>query len=156
MAVECRAWYWRLGISRLPIKSPTPNFMRIKATQGLTSLFIISAFGICGLVACNNDSDSKTAEKGMSSDSSTKTAATVDSTVKDTAAMAATKPSKKKRKTTVVLAPAGTDMIVKDKEGVYNRAEVMPAYPGGQNALSVYINDHLDYSQAAIDNNTTG
>jgi TonB family protein len=124
--------------------------MRIQATQKLTCFFI-AIFAICGLVACNNDSDSKTADK-MAPDSSVKAA---DSTISDTAAMAA-KPVKKKRKVSIVFAPAGTDAIAKDKEGVYNRAEVMPEYPGGQNALSVYINDHLDYGQAAIDNNTTG
>jgi protein TonB len=128
--------------------------MRSKATQKLTYLCMIAIFGIFGSVACNNDSDSKTADKGMALDS-TKTTATADSTVRDTTALAA-KPAKKKRKASVVLAPAGTDKIVQDKEGVYNRADVMPEYPGGQNALSTYINDHIDYSQAALDNNTTG
>jgi TonB family protein len=129
--------------------------MRIKAIQKLTYFCVIAVFGICGLAACNSDSDSKTADKGMSPDSSMKTAGTADSTVKDSTAMAA-KPAKKKRKASIVIPPAGTDKIVKDKEGVYNRAEIMPEYPGGQDALSVYINDHLDYSQAAIDDNTTG
>ena len=130
--------------------------MHIKTTQKLTYSFMIVAFGICGLVACNNDSDSKTADKAVATDSSMMTTAHADSSVKDTAAMALAKPAKKKRKASVVMGPAGTDVIVKDKEGVYNRAEVMPEYPGGQNALSAYINDHLDYSQAALDNNTTG
>ncbi len=55
------------------------------------------------------------------------------------------------------MAPASTDKIAKDKrEGIYNRAEIMPEYPGGRIAHESYINDHLDYSQAAIDDNTTG
>jgi outer membrane biosynthesis protein TonB len=128
--------------------------MRIKVTQKLSYFFIIAAFGTCGLVACNDDSYTKTADKGTSSDSS-KTGSATDSTMKDTTAVAV-KPARKKRTASIVMAPAGTDKITKDKDGIYNRAEIMPEYPGGQNALSSYINDHLDYSQAAIDNNTTG
>ena len=128
--------------------------MRIKVTQKLSCFFIIAAFGTCGLVACNDDSYTKTADKGMSSDSS-KTVATTDSTMKDTTT-AAVKPPRKKRIASIVMAPASTDKIARDKDGIYSRAEIMPEYPGGQNALSSYINDHLDYSQAAIDDNTTG
>lgn len=51
---------------------------------------------------------------------------------------------------------AGTDKIVKDKDGVYNRADVMPEYPGGQDALSSYINDHFDYDQTASNDNPNG
>lgn len=127
--------------------------MRIKVTQKLTFFGIIAAFGICGLVACNGDDS--TAGKGMSSDSTTKTASTADSTVKDTTAMAA-KPAKKKRKASIVFPSNGTDKIVKDKDGIYNRAEPMPEYPGGHDALSAYINDHVDDGQPAIDDNTTG
>ena len=46
--------------------------------------------------------------------------------------------------------------MVKDKEGVYNKAQVMPQFPGGQNALATYVNNHVEYPQQAIDNNTTG
>lgn len=127
--------------------------MRIQLTRKLSYLFIIAALGTCGLVACNDDSYTKPTDK--SDTTSMKTAGTTDSTMKDTAAVAA-KPAKKKRVASIVISPAGTDAITKDKEGVYNRAEIMPEYPGGQNALSSYINDHLDYSQAAIDDNTTG
>jgi periplasmic protein TonB len=127
--------------------------MRMQVIQKLRYFFTIAVFGTCGLAACNDDSNTKATDKGMSSDSS-QTASTTDSTMKDTAAAAA-KPAKKKRMASVVMSPAGTDKIAKDKEGIYNRAEIMPEYPGGQNALSSYINDHLDYSQAAIDDNTS-
>jgi TonB family protein len=46
--------------------------------------------------------------------------------------------------------------MVKDKEGVYNKAQVMPQFPGGQHALATYVNNHVEYPQQAIDNNTTG
>jgi protein TonB len=128
--------------------------MRIKVTQKLSCFFIIAAFGTCGLVACNDDSYTKTADKGTSSDSS-KTVSTTDSTMKDSTAVAV-KPAKKKRIASIAMASTSTDKIAKDSKGIYNRAEIMPEYPGGQNALSGYINDHLDYSQAATDDNTTG
>ncbi len=128
--------------------------MRIRVTKKLSYFFIIAAFGTCGLVACNDDSYTKTADKGTSSDTS-KMAGTTDSMMKDTTAVTA-KPAKKKRKASIVMGPESKEKIAKDKYGIYNRAEIMPEYPGGQNALSSYINDHLDYSQVAIDDNTTG
>jgi len=42
------------------------------------------------------------------------------------------------------------------REGVYNSAEVMPAFPGGNDGLSSYVNEHLQYPQRAIDDNTAG
>src|ERR1700733_8702913 len=129
--------------------------MRIKVIHKLSFFCLIGAFGICGLVACNNSGDTKTGDNGMSSDSSNKTGASTDSTVKDSAAVAA-QPVKKKRKVSIVFPPAGTDKIAKDKEGVYSRTETMPEFPGGSDALSDYINTHLDYGQTAIDDNTTG
>jgi periplasmic protein TonB len=127
--------------------------MRIKVTQKPGFFCIIAAFCICGLAACNSGGDTKTAENGMSSDSN-KTAGTADSAVKDTAAIAA-KPAKRRKKASIVMPATGTDKIVKDKDGIYNRAEIMPEYPGGQNALSAYINDNIDYSQNGIAEDTT-
>jgi TonB family protein len=45
---------------------------------------------------------------------------------------------------------------VKDREGVYNTAEVMPQFPGGQGALEDYVNNSVDYPQQAVDQNTSG
>jgi TonB family protein len=126
--------------------------MRIKVSQTLAGLYIIAVFGVYGLVACN-DSDSKTSSSAMAADSTKM--ATTDSTAKDTSAMAA-KPAKKKRKASVMMESAGTGKIVKDKDGIYSGVEVMPVYAGGQNGLSSYINDHIEYDAAATDNSTTG
>ena len=43
-----------------------------------------------------------------------------------------------------------------DKNGVYEMTEVSPAYPGGHDALEDYINNHIEYPQTAIDNNSEG
>ncbi len=44
----------------------------------------------------------------------------------------------------------------KDKEGVYSRAEKMPEYPGGESALSKFVENNISYPQDAIDQNTEG
>ena len=43
-----------------------------------------------------------------------------------------------------------------DKQGYYNRTEVLPAYKGGQSALENYIMNNIEYPQEAIDNNIEG
>jgi protein TonB len=43
-----------------------------------------------------------------------------------------------------------------DANGIYDAAEVTPAYPGGHSALSDYIANHIDYPQMAIDDNKEG
>ncbi|HEY2720598.1 MAG TPA: energy transducer TonB, partial [Chitinophagaceae bacterium] len=65
--------------------------------------------------------------------------------------------SKKKGKITVGSMSAKTSSGMKpDKNGVYEMAEVSPAYPGGHDALENYINDNINYPQTAIDNNAGG
>jgi len=48
------------------------------------------------------------------------------------------------------------DKMEMDKNGVYAKAEVMPSFPGGQNALEKYVEDNLQYPQQALDNGTEG
>jgi len=48
------------------------------------------------------------------------------------------------------------DKMQMDKNGVYAKAEVMPSFPGGQNALEKYVEDNLQYPQQALDNGTEG
>ena len=43
-----------------------------------------------------------------------------------------------------------------DNEGIYNRADIAPSFPGGQDALARYIQDHIEYPQDAIDHNKEG
>jgi hypothetical protein len=108
---------------------------------------IIALFGLCGLLACNNNDTGSTTAPSP---------AATDSGARDTTATAAVKPVKKKRKTTITMPAAGTDPMMKDKNGVYNRTDVMPEFPGGQNALSDYINNNIEYGTNADDANVTG
>jgi TonB family protein len=126
-----------------------------------------------GITACNSSdyvsnksSDStvtgSTTETGSTTPAAGSTAATADSaTTANTAASAnATTgkiPAKKKKGKTSITWPASDNQkIAKDNEGVYNRADKMPEFPGGQDALASYISNHIEYTQQAIDNNTDG
>jgi TonB family protein len=126
----------------------------------LTNSFIIASFALC--VACNN-SDYKTDDGG-----SKDTAASATSRSTDTVAASPVKPAttsatgtvaKRKGKMSIKMPAggnAGAREMVKDREGVYNWAQAMPEFPGGQNALDNYVNNHIDYPQQAIDDNTAG
>ena len=46
--------------------------------------------------------------------------------------------------------------IEMDKEGIYNRAEIRPSYPGGQKALAKFIQDNIVYPESAIENGVEG
>jgi protein TonB len=118
----------------------------------LASPVVIAAFSLCSLVACNN-SDNKTSDNSSSAtDSGVSTSAGTDN-----AGTATTTHRKKKGKTSVSMAAADSkEKIAKDKEGVYNWAETMPEFPGGQDALDNYVNKNIEYPQPAIDDNTSG
>ena len=123
---------------------------------------MVAAFSVFGLVACNSD-DYKSGDSATTKDTLSKTDATTagntadGNTAKDNAAAKnTTAVTPKKRKASITWPQDNGDKMVMDKEGVYNKATVMPEFPGGQNALANYVNNHLDYTQQAIDDNTTG
>jgi protein TonB len=93
--------------------------------------------------------------RGMSADSASPMGKT---SVTETPATTSKGSVAKKKGRMTIKMPTGsnTDKIVKDKEGVYNRAEVAPEFPGGQDALDNYVSNNIDYPEKAIDNNTSG
>ena len=104
---------------------------------------------VLGMMACNGtDSSDKTAN-----DSLTTTAAAAK-----TADSAASVKAKKKKKgqMSVAMSMGDSAKMVKDSHGVYNRAEKTPEFPGGEAALSTYINKNITYPQVDIDNGTAG
>src|SRR5450432_1684439 len=104
---------------------------------------------IFGMMACNGtDSSDKTAN-----DSSTTTASAAKAA--DSAASVKAK-KKKKGQLSVAISKGDSAKMVKDAHGVYNRADKEPEFPGGETALSAYINNNLTYPQSAIDNGTSG
>src|SRR4029077_10888004 len=64
--------------------------------------------------------------------------------------------TKRTGKALVTMPVSSKDKMIKDKDGVYNHAEVMPEFPGGQDALANYVENNLNYPQQAIDDNTMG
>jgi protein TonB len=122
--------------------------MKQKTTSTLMHGTVILAL-IFGMTACNGtDSSDKTA-----SNSATDTISAAKAT--DTAT--AVKAKKKKKGQMSVAMPMGDSAkMVKDAHGVYNRADKEPEFPGGQGALSTYINKNLSYPQTAVDNGTSG
>jgi len=108
------------------------------------------------LAACSDNGNDKTNDRSpavtdssvAATDSSTSGYATKDA--------ASTAKAKKKGKTSVMMPQDNTDKMIMDKEGIYNKATVMPEFPGGQNALADYVNNHVEYPQQAINDNTAG
>jgi len=114
------------------------------------------------LAACTDNAD-KTSDRNPVINGDSGTAANGTSGYEEKGAAGKATPAKKKGKASVnMTANAGTEgtatnvKIVKDKEGVYNRATVMPEFPGGQDALATYVNNHVEYPQQAIEDNTAG
>src|SRR4030095_7347435 len=81
-----------------------------------------------------------------------------DETNADTATTAKNTPTAKKSgKVTLAKDADNTqEKIVKDKDGVYSRTDVAPAFSGGESALENYIGTTIEYPQEAIDNNVEG
>ena len=127
-------------------KEPKNNFMSttIKKRTLFTAFLSISTFII--MSSCGNDSGSGTASK---TDTSTKVSADSSATVKTVA-------KKKKGQASAMVSTDNTMKMEKGKDGVYSRAEKMPEYPGGENALSKFVESNISYPQDAIDQDTEG
>ncbi|HXB90882.1 MAG TPA: TonB family protein [Puia sp.] len=114
---------------------------------------------VFGMAACDSGDYSS---KRSSDSTATVSAATTTSSDSSTGAAATKSPAatatthKKRVRASITMPGDSNEKMVKDREGVYNFAQQMPEFPGGQNALAGYLNDHIDYNQQAIDNNTDG
>lgn len=62
----------------------------------------------------------------------------------------AAKPKRKGSATSEKAPPVKNPKITIDKTGIYAYSEVAPAYPGGQTAIDNYINNHIEYPEAAL------
>ena len=127
----------------------------------------IWAFATAGSVffmtACNNSDYTKSPSTG-SENTPANTDTTMSNTpMKDTTAVAPNKPIANKKDATNKRGRVSLGKMTErktgmkpDKDGIYEMTDVRPAYPGGQTALENYINNNVEYQQAAIDNNTEG
>ena len=124
----------------------------------LINLGVIGTFVMGGLVACNNGTDDNSSGRQPSTDTgvANSNVAPANPAATNTPAASSTSPAKKRKTSVIMPDNNSTGKMVKDNEGVYNNAQVMPQFPGGQNGLDSYVNDHIDYPQQAIDDNTSG
>ena len=141
-------------------------------------LALATGFGLFVFVACTNNNEST--KSAATSDSSnvvtTNDTAASSTPAADTAArMSTEKPvtketkeatnksttARKKGRATVgsigeMKSTNAGSAMKPDKNGVYDMTESRPAYPGGHDALSDYITNHIEYPQMAIDDNKEG
>jgi TonB family protein len=108
------------------------------------------------LAACTDQNDKTSDRSPVTSDTSATAKSSTGGYATKKASSSSTTVAKRKARTTISTPAVNADRMVRDKEGVYNKAQVMPQFPGGQNALATYVNNHVEYPQQAIDNNTTG
>ncbi len=147
-------------------------------TCKLTRMGMIAFFVATGAVACSNNADYKDTTNdnntpGADSGSRRISTATVpaDSTAVGSGAAAAYPPSSapasvKPASSAANTPPTGNTRNTKGKftrgrtsisaPKIYSAAEVAPKFPGGQNGLDNYINNHVNYPQQALDNDVSG
>jgi len=110
-------------------------------------LYAALIFGLAGSMACNNEtheSDSKDSSKISPTDIEKGDSSTAKTT------------AKKRGKATVAMNEEKKNKVVRGKDGVYNKVEKMPEFPGGQNALGNYVENHVQYPDQAVNDNVTG
>jgi len=117
---------------------------------------LIAAVSMGALAACTDQGDKTSDRSPMITDTTATARSSTSEYATKKASSSSTTVAKRKARTTISTPAANEDRMVRDKEGVYNKAQVMPQFPGGQKALATYVNNHVEYPQQAIDNNTTG
>ena len=107
---------------------------------GIAAVVIISS--------CGNDTGS-----GNTNERAADTSAAI---VTDSSSAAIAAVKKKKGKASAAVSIDNTLKVAKDKDGIYYKADKMPEYPGGETALSTFVENNINYPQNAIDQNTEG
>lgn len=120
------------------------NFNQLNTV--IKSCFVVSA-SVLFLIACNDDKSANNSTPGTSE----------TDTIMNTDPPAVVAKAKKSGKvSTSMTSDDAKTKMEKDKMGYYNRAEVLPAYSGGQSSVENYIMNNIEYPQDAIDNNAEG
>ena len=118
-----------------------------------TSSLAIFISAIC-FTACD-DSSTSSSEKASSAGTDTTVSSPI--AMDSTGGAASATPSKKKRKVSIEnVATTKHLKYTTDKAGVYDFSEVMPVFKSGSSDIEDYINNHIEYPQAAIDDSKEG
>lgn len=130
----------------------TPN----KKRNGLMIGLAIAAS--IGLTACmDKDNKKNQAERGINSAPDSSVSANTEGAAGNAAMSAPVTKKVRKGKTSITWTTTTTyTKVVRDKDGVYSRPATMPMYPGGQDALAKYVEDNINYDQAAVDADASG
>jgi periplasmic protein TonB len=133
----------------------------MKKNSRVTIWALAMAGSVFFLTACNNSDYTKSPSENTpaNTDTAMSNAPATDTSSASVSANKANKNSatNSKRKVSVgKMSESKMSTMKPDKDGVYEMTEVRPAFPGGQAALEDYINNHIEYQQPAIDNNTEG
>jgi periplasmic protein TonB len=67
-----------------------------------------------------------------------------------------TAKTRKGKVSTVMMTTSPKAPMNQDKQGYYSNVEVLPTYPGGQDALDDFVYKNLEYPEDAVDNNIQG
>ncbi len=115
----------------------------MRTNQMLLSVFVLLILG-SGITSCSHSHDKDATQST--------TMATPDSSQMKADSI----PEKKPKASTQAEVLDESQKIVKDKYGIYNRAEVMPQFPGGQTELENYIQNNIHYPSRALNNGIEG
>jgi len=134
---------------------------------------LLGAATVLVMASCNSGKDYKDAtvdstQAVASADSAAKATADTSAVMQDSvkpstsayAGFAKPNPAKKHGKGKIILMSTVADQkrdaeyanmkIEMDAKGFYNRTEIRPSYPGGQDALAKFIQDNIEYPDAAL------
>lgn len=118
-----------------------------KTTSGIAVAVLAIATSIT-MASCFNGSNSAAADKAATDSIAALSA--------DSSKMVQPIAKKRKGKASAGLMADNSLKVEKDKAGVYSMAEKMPEYPGGEKALSAFVENNISYPQDAIDQGTEG
>lgn len=110
----------------------------------------LSLASIVIMASCANDTGSSSTKEQTSSADTTAMASA------DSSAGAKAPAKKRKGKGSAIFSVDNAAKVEKDKDGVYSRAEKMPEYPGGEKALSTFVENNITYPDNAVDQNMEG
>ncbi len=132
----------------------------------IAAVLLTAVIAGCNQSDYNKDTTASTTETTVTTDAmqlNTPDTATVmmpaDTTTKGVATnmpSSATKTKKGKVSTVMMVKDAKNTGMKMNKEGYYDNVEVLPMYPGGQNALDNFINSTIEYPEEANDNGVEG
>lgn len=131
-----------------------------RANIFLSTIAIISFF----VMSCNSDDykkepDATTETVTLSQPAVSDTGSMMTTDTSGKASMPKTTATGKKGKVSSIMATSNAKKnapMNQDKQGYYSNVEILPTYPGGQNALDNFVFKNLEYPQDAVDNNIEG